>query len=103
MKNRTSKFVTAEESSASKDLVFDVNDFLVRSTQEEESTFKYSFGDYMYTLDSIYKQIGRQYVLNYVAIGSGIGRLKPKNCKKGWECGYTCLPKTKKNCKSAMT
>jgi hypothetical protein len=25
-----------------------------------------------------------------------------KNCKKGWSCGYTCLGKDKKNCKSPL-
>lgn len=25
-----------------------------------------------------------------------------KNCKKGWGCGFTCLPRTKKNCNKGI-
>jgi len=51
-------------------------------------------------LDGIYRHIGRQYVLNYAGKG-GSGKKKP-TCKKGWNCGYTCLPRTKENCKSPL-
>lgn len=54
----------------------------------------------MSDLDAVYRRIGHLAVLNFATKGGKV--TKKKNCVKGWECGYTCLPKTKENCGSPL-
>lgn len=57
----------------------------------EESLLLSSFQELLTFSDS---------VLEFGSIGVKITR--EKNCIKGWRCGYTCLPVTKKNCTKSV-
>lgn len=57
----------------------------------------------MTSIDAVYRRIGELVALDYAAIGAGLGKKKPPVCKKGWPCGYSCQPRTKKNCKSGLS
>lgn len=52
------------------------------------------------SIDALYRQIGRQVVLNFAAKAGTVKKAKD-NCKTGFPCGYSCISKTK-NCRSVL-